>query len=236
MRGQRLDALTQLFLAPCALVVLRLYLNRHRIGLIGCSRVALGKRPVVAQADEGVDDPGRQVLAQHDGFRMRSALRARDGDQRLVVQAGGGGEEGSGNGDRLAGDEEGDGRRHCPGLRQRGHGMPPGFLAGGAEEWAEKLCELPELGAGGTRNALETRYSGNQHHVLPAHGQRPFKISKLVRHRPNSRLRNTKLVAAPSGTTAAGRRRRREEHPRPACPRQPAQATWMVNQMVTSHG
>ncbi|MOA24731.1 hypothetical protein D3C78_1454230 [compost metagenome] len=63
----------------------------------------------VAQTHKRVDDGGGEILAPDDGARMRRALRAGNGDQRVVIEAFRGNEKGRCKRNRLAGDEEGDG-------------------------------------------------------------------------------------------------------------------------------
>src|SRR5690606_23086721 len=113
---------------------------------------------------------------------MGGALRAGNGDERVVVEAGGGGKEGGRDRDRLAGDEEGDGRGHGRALRKSGDGLTARFLTGGREQRPEQFGELSEFRARGMWKALEAGHRGHQNHILPTHGRGPFKISKLVRH------------------------------------------------------
>ncbi len=97
------------------------------------------------QADKRVDDGRRQVLAPHDGARMGGPLRAGNGDQRVVIKALRRNQEGGGNGNRLAGDEEGNRRRHVWMLGKRCNGFPLGLFGGSVEKRHEKLGKLPKV-------------------------------------------------------------------------------------------
>ena len=83
----------------------------------------------------------------------------------------------------MAGDEEGDRRRHARMLRQCGNRFPLGFLGGGGEKRHEKFGELPEVRFRRMGNSLEIRHGGHQHHIFLPHGSWPLKFSKPVGQR-----------------------------------------------------